>query len=184
MKKVFIVHGFNTGPNSSWIPWLMSELKKEDIYATSLTMPSPDEPSCVDWMDEINRHVSRSLNDEIYLVGHSLGVAAILNYAQNYSDNGQIIKGAVLVSGRVQKSDNPKTQSFYGEFDFEKIKMKINKFSVIHGDNDEMVSVSNAYEISEKLGIEPVIIENGAHLNGSAGWRELPQAMKALKELF
>lgn len=184
MKKVFIVHGFNTGPNSSWIPWLMSELKKEDIYGTSLTMPSPDEPSCVEWMDEINRHVARSLNDEIYLVGHSLGVAAILNYAQNYSDDGQKIKGAVLVSGRVKKSDNSKTQSFYGDFDFEKIKNKISKFSIIHGSNDELVDVSNAYELSKKLGIEPVIIENGGHLNGSAGWRELPQVLSELKKLF
>ena len=184
MKKVFIVHGFNTGPNSSWIPWLMSELKKEDVYAASLVMPSPSEPSCDEWTQEIKRIVSKCLNDEIYLVGHSLGVAAILNYAQNYFDDGKFIGGAVLVSGRIQKSDNPKTQSFYGDFDFEKIKKKINKFSVIHGDNDDMVNVSNAYELSEKLGIKPMLIENGGHLNGSAGWRELPQALKALKELF
>lgn len=181
--KVFLIHGFNGAPNSSWLPWLMSELKSQDIYACSLPMPKPNAPICSEWISEIARQVSENKEDKIYLVGHSLGVAAILNYLQQ-PESEKIIDGAVLVSGRCQKSTNPATAGFYEHFDFELIKPRIKKVAIIHGDNDDRVLVENAYMLGEKLGVNPIIIENGEHLTGSQGWRELPQCLEALKRIM
>ena len=73
MKKVFIIHGFEGSPNGGWRPWLMGELEKHDIYACALSMPNPENPVCPEWIAEISRHVDQNNNDEVYLIGHSLG---------------------------------------------------------------------------------------------------------------
>lgn len=183
MKKVFIIHGFQGSPNGGWRPWLMGELEKEDVYACALSMPKPDEPICSEWVEEISRHVEINKNDDIYLVGHSLGVPAILHYLENSQVNS--IKGAVLVSGPSEKNNNRKIDSFLETpFDFESIKSKCKSFRIIHGDNDPNVPLDNAKTLSRELSGELIIVENGGHLNGSAGWTQLPQCLEALDKMM
>lgn len=179
MKKVFIIHGFEGSPNGGWRPWLMGELEKLDIYSCALAMPSPENPTCKEWVEEIARHCTNTA-DEIYLVGHSLGVPAILRYLE--TDSAQKVKGAVLVSGPSEKNRNRKIDSFLEtSFDFDRILKKCNQFVIIQGDNDPNVPKENAEFLSENLYADIVWVENGGHLNGSAGWFELPQCLHALK---
>ena len=110
MKKVFIVHGFEGSPNGGWRPWLMGELEKHDIYACALSMPSPENPRLSEWTEEIKRHVDRNAKDDIYLVGHSLGVPAILHFIEKDS-SGKVI-GVVLVSGPFHGGRNDKLIEF------------------------------------------------------------------------
>lgn len=183
MKKVFIVHGFEGSPNGGWRPWLMAELNKKNIYAGAFLMPKPDNPVLEEWVEEISRQVERCKDDEIYLVGHSLGVTAILRFLEETKMNN--VFGTVLVSSVSEKIGNLKIDSFMEkDFDFKKIKSKCKSFSVIHGDNDPYVPLNNAETLSEELNGELIIIENGEHLNGSAGWLTLPQCMNALDKMM
>lgn len=183
MKKVFIVHGFEGSPNGGWRPWLMAELEKLDIYACALSMPNPESPICAEWVEEISRHIERTGANEIYLVGHSLGTPAILRYLESVQVKS--VSGAVLVSGPSEKNTNRKIDSFLDKnFDFEKIKSKCKAFSIIHGDNDPNVPLDNAKFLSQKLNGELIVIENGGHLNGSAGWLKLPQCLEALNKMM
>lgn len=184
MKKVFIIHGYEGSPNGGWRPWLMSELEDLDIYAAALSMPSPSEPICEEWMEEIARHVERNKNDEVYLVGHSLGVPAILRYLEK-KYTGENVKGAVLVSGPVGLTQNQTLDEFLNTpFDFEKIKSRVSKFVVIHGDNDPRIPLGDAEILSTKLDASLVIVKNGGHLNGSSGFRKLPECLDALKDII
>jgi predicted alpha/beta hydrolase family esterase len=181
MRKVFIVHGFEGSPNGGWRPWLMGELQKEDIYACALSMPNPEKPICGEWIDEISRYINN--DDEIFLVGHSLGVPAILRYLE--SKKARVISGAVLVSGPSEKNDNRKIDNFLDKkFNFDIIKSKCKKFSVIQGDNDPCVPLDNGKFLSDNLNCELIVVKNGAHLNGSAGWFKLPQCLDALHRMF
>ena len=183
MKKVFIIHGFQGSPNGGWRPWLMGELEKQDIYACALSMPNPENPVSAEWVDEIRRHIEQNKNEEIYLVGHSLGVSAILRYLE--SNEAINISGAILVSGPSEKNNNRKIDSFLNkEFDFVKIKSHCKAFSIIHGDNDQNVPLDNAKFLSKKLDSELIIIPNGGHLNGSAGWLTLPQCLDTLMRML
>ncbi len=182
MKKVFLIHGFKGTPNGGWRPWLMAELEKQDIYACALSMPTPDTPICTEWVEEIARHVARNPNDEIYLVGHSLGVPAVLHYLESSQDGP--ISGAVLVSGPSEKTSSSKIDNFFAkDLDFNKIKSKCKKFTIIHGDNDPKVPLANAKFLSEKLNGDLVIVKNGGHLTGSSGWFTLPQCLEALNKM-
>ncbi len=178
MKKVFIIHGFEGTPNGGWRPWLMAELENNDIYACALSMPSPEDPKCNEWVQEIERHVERNSDDDIYLVGHSLGVPAIFRFLEKslYS-----LAGAVLVSGPANSTGNEKVNRFFeSDFDFDKIKNKCKKWTVIHGDDDTRVPLAEAEFLSQKLNCKLVVIPNGGHLNGSSGWRSLPACLEAL----
>ena len=183
MKKVFIIHGFEGSPNGGWRPWLMGELEKQDIYACALAMPSPSEPICSEWLAELSRHIEASIGDEIYLVGHSLGVPTILRYLEN--PDAQSISGAVLVSGPSEKNYNRKVDNFLEQaFDFAHIKTKCPSFAIIHGDNDPNVPLSNAETLSRELNGDLTIVKDGGHLNGSAGWITLPQCLEALNKIM
>ncbi len=184
MKKVFIIHGLEGSPNGGWRPWLMGELDKEDIYACALSMPTPESPVCAEWVEEIARHVERNKNDEIYLVGHSLGVPAILRYLES-GEAGPNVNGAVLVSGPCEKNGNQKIENFFCKpFDYLAVKSRVRRFLVIHGDNDTHVPLSNAETLSKELNGELIVISNGGHLNGSSGWNTLPQSLAALNKMF
>lgn len=182
MKKVFIIHGFQGSPNGGWRPWLMGELERKGIYACSLAMPDPNNPVPKDWIEEIARHVKRNNRDQIYLIGHSLGVPAILRFLENTSQKN--VKGIILVSGPVYKTTKKKVAEFLKKpFDFKKIKSKVKSVAVIHGDNDRSVSVEQGEVIAKELKASLTVIKNGGHLNGSSGWTTLPQCLEALNKM-
>lgn len=183
MKEVFIVHGLHGWPNGGWRVWLMGELDKKEIYACALSMPKTDNPVCEEWIEEIARVVEENKNNEIYLVGHSLGSTAILRFLE--STDAKNINGVVLVSGPIKPTGKGSLNDFLDKpFDFAKIKKVTENFLVIHGDNDPIVPFEHAEILSKELGSELVVIKNGGHLNGSAGWKTLPQVLVGLEKMF
>lgn len=170
MKKVFIVHGFGGTPNAGWLPWLTKELGIRGVYACVLPMPESKWPVLSKWLEEVNHAVENSPNDEIILVGHSLGAATVLKYLEQYPE-GKKFLGVVLVSGFFKPLDPEDPESNYRRFDsffslpvdFGKIKNKANKFFVLHSTDDPAVPFSNAEEISKTLDCELIKKEKGGH---------------------
>ncbi len=182
-KKVFLIHGFQGSPNGGWRPYLMAELEKIDIYACSLPMPKPDEPLLSEWLEEIKRHIEANPNDDIYLVGHSLGGTTILRYLEQFGSPN--LKGVVIASAPCHQNGNLKIVDFLRtDFNWQDMKNKIKHVHVIHGADDPLVPVSDAKEIAEQLDGKLILIPNGKHLNGSAGFTELPEALSALIEIL
>lgn len=181
--KVFLIHGFQGVPNGGWRSWLMGQLSEKDIYACSLSMPNPYEPKLTEWLEEIKRVVERNPNDDIYLVGHSLGGTAILHFVEKY--NFPNLKGFVSVSAPCGGVNNDKIKEFLDkDFDFKLIREKVNKIAVIHGDDDPLVPVSQAEKIAKETQGKLIIIPNGQHLNGSAGFVTLPECLEVLEGFF
>lgn len=180
MKKVFIVHGMNSSPNKAWRPWLMGELAKKDIWACSLAMPGVDRPDCNEWVAVLRNAIEEE--KEVYLVGHSLGVRAVLRYLEQ--DNVHI-KGAVLVSGRYGKPASTGLESFYDQpVAIEKVIRHCDRFVVIHGDNDPNVPYEDGKLLAENLGCQLITIPNGGHLSGKAQCFELPELLQALNDMM
>ena len=186
MKKVFIIHGFRGMPNGGWRPWLMGELSKNHIYACALPMPNPDNPVKEEWV-KIVKNAIKDPSDEIFLVGHSLGVPTILRYLETLNKDYKI-GGAVLVSGPAFKIKNlgyDSVNSFLDDpFDFDYIKSICKNFVIIHGDNDENVPFSEGEYYKDIFSCELISIKNGGHLNGSAGFFQLPEALESLLKMM
>lgn len=193
MKKVFIIHGFGGMPNGGWIPWLMEELAKKRIYACALPMPEPKEPIVSKWIEEINHAVNNSPEDEIYLLGHSLGVPAVLRYLESYSSERKI-SGAILMSGLISSLEPEDSASKFRpidsfvvpEIDFEKIKNKVNKFIVFHSVDDPAVPFSHAEKISNALNCKLVKNEKGGHfyILSEPICYEIPELLKIFEEVL
>ncbi len=180
-KKVFVIHGLGSMPNKAWRPWLMSELAKKDIFACSLPMPNSENPECGEWVEYLKNTIGEE--KEIYLVGHSLGVRAVLRYLENVSTSP--IKGAVLVSGRFGKPRSGILESFYkDELNFEKIKKASERFVVVHGDNDPNVPFEDGKMLASSLNCNLVVVPNGGHLSGKAGCFELPEVRDNLLSMI
>jgi len=186
MKKVFMVHGFMGQPNGSWLPWLMGQLEKHDIYACALPMPTPYIPVKSEWTQTITEAVG-TISDDIFLIGHSLGCAAILRYLESL-DSSQKISGVVLVAGRLNEAKQEGYEyvdSFLkGSFDFDHIKNVCKNFTVIQGDNDPNIPKEVGEEMAKILFCDLITIPNGQHLRGSQGWYELPQALDSLLKMI
>lgn len=161
----------------------MGELEKMGVYACALAMPDPNNPVPNEWVKEVARHVESNPRDQIYLVGHSLGVPAILRYVE--STKVKNIKGIVLVSGPFFKTAKKKVAEFLKKpFNCKEIQTKVKHRVVIHGTDDKSVSPDQAVALAEELNARIIMIKNGGHLNGSSGWHTLPQCLKALKEMM
>lgn len=186
MKKFYLIHGFESLPNRGFLPWLMSELfKKTQSFAVALEMPNPDFPVVSDWVKKIKKKIKKP-NENVYLVGHSLGVSTILRYLETLKRN-QKIGGVFLVSGFIDKLDNSNSNSnlrkidnfFEKPFNFENIKKVCNKFYLIHGDQDTVVPISNAEFLGKKLGVTPLIIKGSRHFPSSKVF-ELPELLEII----
>lgn len=188
MKKVFLIHGYGGEPNGGWRPWLMGKLARLDVWASAPAMPMVDESPIKDeWVAEISRSIGIPNND-VFLVGHSLGVPALLNYVENLPQ-GSKIGGMVLVSGIIhsipgKEKYKPINHFYEKDFDYEYIKSICKNFTVIHGLDDSSVPFIQGEELARSLSCELISIPNGGHLNGSSGWYELPEALEALKKMF
>jgi predicted alpha/beta hydrolase family esterase len=81
---------------------------------------------------------------------------------------------------------NRKINNFFKTpFDFKTVKTKSDRFVVIHGDNDPYVPITDHGDISSKaLDAHYIVIKNGQHLNGSAGYHVLPECLEVLNSIM
>lgn len=180
MKKVILIHGLGSHPDTSWFPWLKREIIDAGFNCVSLKMPNPKEPKKDEWVDTINKEVLKNFNANIYLLGHSLGCSTILNFLQQ-EDFPRKISGVVLVSGRCISANNPVTATFYEKiFNWDLIKKRCDKFILIHGDNDKVADIENSELMSRKLGCELIRINNGGHLTKRDGFEKLEECKEVL----
>ena len=186
MKKIFIIHGFRGGPDADWLPWFKSELKKEGFQAAALAMLAPDKPNKDEWVREITRAVGDP-NEDIFLVGYSLGACTILHYLETLSEE-ESIGGAVLVSSPIHVLPKDKYRLIDDfvdkEFDFDHLKKVCGQFVVIHGENDEIVPPSHARELAQGLSCKVISVPNGGHFSSSEGWSKLPEVLTATLKML
>ncbi|MBU0611840.1 alpha/beta hydrolase [Patescibacteria group bacterium] len=193
MKKVFIVHGFGGIPNGGWIPWLMEELATRGVFACALPMPDSRKPVVSKWIEEIRHAVNNCPEDEVFLVGHSLGVSAVLRYLENVPE-GKKIAGALLISGLISPLEPESKKSIYRPIDsfvvppidLEKVKNKALKFVVLHSIDDPAVPFFHAEKISSALGCKLIKTEKGGHffILSKPICYKLPEALEILEEIF
>ncbi len=186
MKKVFIIHGFEGMPNGGWNPWLEGKLAEKGIYACSLPMPEPNNPNVDEWVKTISMAVGNP-DEDIFLVGHSLGVPAILRYLETLSLDTKI-GGAFLASGplRIIPKENfePVNNFLKPSFNFPYIRDVCNKFIVLHGDNDSVVPFKDAEDLSFDLNCGLISVPEGKHLSGDEGFFEFPLLLKAIEKII
>jgi uncharacterized protein len=134
-------------------------------------------PDCLDWISTLDTAVCNE-NDNVILVGHSLGAVTIAHWSSNY---GRKIGGALLVA----PSDTEAARFPDGTTGFKPIPTRRLPFSsiVIASTDDPFLSFERAGELAEMWGSELVSIGAKGHINVASGFGPWPEGLQYIAEL-
>ncbi|QHJ08204.1 RBBP9/YdeN family alpha/beta hydrolase [Hymenobacter busanensis] len=163
-KHVYVVPRWGGSASSDWYPWLKEQLEasgSEDncVYQVHLlNMPSWDLPT----IQQANAYLAQvlppaQLNEDVYLVGHSVGCLAILHYlAQAGQEAPTAQVGGVLCVAGWFSVDSPWQDILNwmdAPIDYEQARRLIpeDKLMVLLSDDDPYTS---GYQQNEQLWVE------------------------------
>lgn len=187
MKRAVIIHCWDGVPDYCWYPYLKNKLEEKEFEVEVPEFPDTQNPKLDAWLKMLTEKIGKP-NEELYLIGHSLGCITIMRYLESLKDN-QKIGGVVFVAGFSENIGYDEIQSFFEtSVDLEKIKSKSkNGFAAIFSDNDPYVDLKYADIFKEKLEAEVIIKSNMGHFSGAIEGEksclELPEALEAVEKL-
>lgn len=183
MKRVFIVHGYGGNPDSNWFPWLKAKLEHVDIVVDVPVMPNTDAPELSQWLLHLQKVVGQ-LNEETYFVGHSLGCPTILRFLENLN-GGEKVGGVVLVAGFAEPIHFTELDGFTdSSWNDARIQAACNNIVLISSDNDPHVPLVMAERMQDRFNAELVVMPDAKHINGDAGYKELPLIFTELVKIM
>ncbi|RYU80087.1 RBBP9/YdeN family alpha/beta hydrolase [Hymenobacter persicinus] len=164
-KHVYVVPRWAGSAHDDWYPWLKRQLESlSDSPVTYevhlLTMPAWDLPT----IEQANDYLAtvlppRELNENIYLVGHSVGCLAILHYlaqaAEQFPVHPPQVGGVLCVAGwfSVDSPWQDILNWIHAPIDYEAARRLIpaHKLTVLLSDDDPYTS---GYQENEQLWVE------------------------------
>ncbi len=182
-KRVFIIHGWESGPTEHWFPWLRSELEKNGFEVLMPQMPNTFSPKQNQWVSHL-REIIGEVNENTFLIGHSLGSITILRFLEGLAEN-QKVGGAIFVAGFseslgiVSEIEN----FFEKQVDYEKVKAHCKNFVTINSDDDPWVPVEKGEIIYAKLGGEFKLFHKCGHFSLGTGNNEFPELVEELLKI-
>ena len=188
MRRAIIVHCWGGSPEYCWYPWVKKELEARGFEVVVPAFPNTDNPKFYEWLSKLKEAVGEP-DEDLYLIGHSLGCITIMRYLEILPENKKI-GGVVFVAGFNENVGFDEIQSFFEtSMDLEKIKDKVkNGFVAIHSDNDPYVDLKYVDIFKEKLGAEIIIKHNANHFSGSVEGEEtcseLPDVVQSIKKFI
>lgn len=186
MKKAIIVHCWDGFPEYCWYSSVKAELEKEGFEVIVPAFPETDMPKLDKWLPVLKEKVEEP-NENVYLIGHSVGCITIMRYLESLEEN-QKVGGVVMVAGFTDNLGFEELKNFFTtEIDFENIKSKANRFVVIHSDDDPFVPLKHGDIFKENLDAELIIKHNKKHFSGAVDDEEacveLPDVVESVKKI-
>lgn len=185
-KRVFIIHGWGGYPEEGWFPWLKKQLEKKGFAVQVLSMPHPENPTIVDWVNYLASAVGEP-DKNTYFVGHSIGCQTILRYIEQLQ---KPVGGVVCVAGffrllHLATDEEKKIAKPWLEtvIDHDKIKRQAGKIIAIFSDDDPDVDLGDQELFEKRLDAKTVIEHQKGHFSDDAGIKELPSALEAVLEI-
>lgn len=179
-KRVVIAHGWADDPSRGWINWLVQELPKHDVSAQAPQFPDAKRPNIPDWMRAFKEAISRP-DDELVLVGHSLGCLIVCKYLSDLDPNIRIA-GIVLIAG-MTTTESWRPQGLY-PIDFDRVKAAAMQRVCIYSDDDDKVQPERTKELAELVDAKLILDAGKGHFAGIHGCRELESALQAILDCY
>jgi uncharacterized protein len=187
--RAFIIHGYLSYPEEAWLPWMKRSLEEKGCLVALPAMPRPDHPVIHEWLDFLIQLIGEP-DPATILIGHSMGVQAVLRYLETLGGAGKAVGKTLLVAGSFPLTRSAAAAAdippvlvpwFTTGIDAAKVKKAAGECSVILSDNDPYLdSTRAATTFREHLNANVVIVSGGGHFNEDDGLVELPEALDAL----
>jgi predicted alpha/beta hydrolase family esterase len=141
-------------------------------------MPDPENPHYVDWRGRLKKELA-SIEDELILVGHSLGASVLLKYLSE-EKLPQRIAGLFLIGAVYWGKKNWEVKEYVLKRNFYSKLPPIGGIFLYHSSDDEVVPISHVRYFANELPNATVReFEHRGHLFG----RGLPELVEDIKRL-
>lgn len=186
MKRAVIIHCWEGYPEYCWYPWVKKELKEKGFVVTVPQMPETATPNLAKWGAKLKKVIGEP-NEELFLIGHSLGCITILRYLESLNGKKQI-GGVVFVAGFSDNVGYTELDSFFKTpVNFAKVKERAKGFVAIASDNDPHVPLSYLDVFKQKLGATTITKHAMGHFSGAIEGEEscveLPDVVAVIEKM-
>jgi uncharacterized protein len=182
-KKVIILHGYEGSPGINWFPWLKKKLEELDVQVQIPSMPDSCSPKLGAWLDYLEKMIGEP-NEDLFLVGHSLGGPAIFRFLETLPA-GRKIGGAVVVAGFAESIHADAVENFVnGQWNDEKIRSSSYNITLINSDNDPYIPMEMAMRMKNRFEAKLVVMHEAEHICEKAGFLRLPEALEELQQMM
>lgn len=149
-----LVHGFNSGPDRNFLPWMKKQLEKLGFKVQIPELPNPAAPKEQEQVEYVLKNVD--FDENTVLLGHSLGAVVALKVVEQLKTE---IAGLVLVGGFVQPKFKDGTRPYSGdfswEFDWSSIVSKVAHKTVVFDPSDPVIPYAQTQLLADHLQVEP-----------------------------
>lgn len=179
-KNYLIIHGSFGSPFVNWVPWLRSELEKEN-----LVVYTPDFPTGVgyqtydNWSRLLRTYVEAGIiNENTVIYAHSIAPVFICKFLV---ENKIRVKRLVLVCGfnnyfGINDEYDTVNKTMYLD-NLENIKIYCKDIVCYYSDNDPYVKYDAEKEFADKISTKQYCIHNGGHLNAESNYSEFKELL-------
>jgi len=166
MKRAIIVHCWGGKPEYAWYPSVKHGLEAKGYQVIVPAMPETDFPKQDVWMPYLAEIIGVP-DDELVLIGHSIGTVTIMRYLESLPEATRIGK-AILVAAFTDPIGFRELENFFVKpLDFGAIRLKTNNgFTLIQSDNDPYVAAQYGTRLKEELGAKLIIKRRAYHMSG------------------
>lgn len=181
-NKLIIVHGWEGSPEHGWFPWLKDEVEKVGWEVHIPALPNAKGPKVHEWLRALIQ-VSGEVDENTYMVGHSLGCVTILRFLETSQDDNSI-GGAVFVAGFDNPLNIKELENFFqGPINWEKAKRVCKKFVIINSEDDPYVPADNGIRLKNNLNAKKILLNGFRHFSGDDGTTSLSLVLQELLEI-
>ena len=171
----------------NWFPWLKEQIDDSNNQCIIPQYPiEKDKHFYENWKKVLDIYFDFGyINSDTIIISHSSGCAFTMKYIL---DKQIKVDKLILVSGfnnYFSEDDNDfhnkVNRTFYiDDNDFIKLKMYVNEFICIYGDNDPFIPQNALHDLAIKTNAKEVIIKNGGHLNKDAEYTEFKKLLEII----
>ena len=186
MKRIFIIHRWGGTPNSDWYQWVLNELQIKGYQVFIPIMPETDKPDINKWVSKLSEIIGTP-DDDICLIGHSIGSQTIMRYLMTLSENTKINKivfvaGWLKLDGLAEEGEeiiNIARPWLETPINFNRVKNICPKIQVLLSSNEPFGYVEENKKIfEEKLNAKVTILKNKGHFTEDDSVKELSEILK------
>jgi predicted alpha/beta hydrolase family esterase len=174
LRRVVIVHGYESSPDANWFPWLQRTLETEGIAVTFVPLPDPEDPDKAAWENAVSAALGMP-DAATMVVAHSLGVVTALRVLAALPEPWEL-GGLVLVAGFTEQLETlPELDSFLAaDVDIERVATRIGDRTVIRSDTDPFVPPAASDDLARRLDARLQIHPGAGHFMAEDGVTRLP----------
>lgn len=191
-----ILHGWEDSSKKGFIPELVKTLKGKKYYPYAIDFPNTNEPEFEKWLEEAEKEIKRIGEENLSIVGHSMGGLLALKLAEKYKINKLVLVAPVGSNPskeyfeNVGKELNKKDLEIFRKYqdrglDVSKIKSNSNEIVFLFGKKDRWVNeeIREFYNKNFKDIAKIEIFDNYGHMSDSEGIKKLPEVEKLFDNL-